>query len=60
MPRKSGSQKPSSQELRLYALIVICFTILLFTWLMRDSLCELHIKQRNVEIAAFLNYEVKS
>lgn len=28
-----------------YSLIVICFTLLFFTWMIRDSLCELHIKQ---------------
>ncbi|EET3050389.1 type I toxin-antitoxin system toxin HokA [Escherichia coli] len=33
------------QKYRLLSLIVICFTLLFFTWMIRDSLCELHIKQ---------------
>ncbi|RBP10117.1 protein HokA [Pseudocitrobacter faecalis] len=38
----------------LFGLAVVCFTLLLFTWMVRDSLCELHIKQGNNELAAFL------
>ncbi|WP_143182324.1 Hok/Gef family protein [Serratia fonticola] len=49
-----------SRKLLLYGLIVICFTLLVFTWMVRGSLCELRIKQGNIEFAAFLNYEVKS
>lgn len=49
MPRKS----------MLYSLIVICLTILLFTWMFRDSLCELHIKQGNNELAASLACDIK-
>ncbi len=48
------------RKFALSGLIVICITILLFTLLMRDSLCELRIKQGNTEIAVFLNYEFKS
>ncbi|MBW6099304.1 Hok/Gef family protein [Escherichia coli] len=34
------------QKYRLLSLIVICFTLLFFSpWMIRDSLCELHIKQ---------------
>ncbi len=29
------------QKYRLLSLIVICFTLLFFTWMIRDSLCEL-------------------
>lgn len=42
------------QKYRLLSLIVICFTLLFFTWMIRDSLCELHIKQESYELAAFL------
>ena len=41
------------QKYRLLSLIVICFTLLFFTWMIRDSLCELHIKQESYELAAF-------
>ncbi|KAA1048255.1 type I toxin-antitoxin system toxin HokA [Pseudocitrobacter sp. 73] len=42
------------QKYLLFSLVVICFTLLLFTWMVRDSLCELHIKQGSNELAAFL------
>ncbi|KRV72550.1 small toxic polypeptide [Escherichia coli] len=44
---------------RLLSLIVICFTLLFFTWMIRDSLCELHIKQESYELAAFLACKLK-
>ncbi|MFP1528741.1 type I toxin-antitoxin system toxin HokA [Escherichia coli] len=37
----------------------ICFTLLFFTWMIRDSLCELHIKQGGYELAAFLACNLK-
>lgn len=47
------------QKSMLYSLIVICLTILLFTWMVRDSLCELHIKQGHTELAASLACDIK-
>ena len=47
------------QKSMLYSLIVICLTILLFTWMVRNSLCELHIKQGNNEIAASMACDSK-
>lgn len=47
------------QKSMLYSLIVICLTILLFTWMVRDSLCELHIKQGNNELAASLTCNIR-
>lgn len=47
------------QKGMLYSLIVICLTILLFTWMVRDSLCELHIRQGNNELAASLACDSK-
>lgn len=41
----------------LYSLMVVCLTLLVFTWIVRDSLCEIRINQGNAEFAAFLNYE---
>ncbi|WP_369925745.1 Hok/Gef family protein [Photobacterium sp. NCIMB 13483] len=40
-------------------LIVICITILSFTWMVRDSLCELQIKDGNTVFLATLVYESK-
>lgn len=45
------------QKYRLLSLIVICFTLLFFTWMIRDSLCELHIKQGGYELAAFFSLQ---
>ncbi|MDF2221092.1 type I toxin-antitoxin system toxin HokA [Escherichia coli] len=36
-----------------------CCTLLFFTWMIRDSLCELHIKQGSYELAAFLACNLK-
>lgn len=47
------------QKYRLLSLIVICCTLLFFTWMIRDSLCELHIKQESYELAAFLACNLK-
>lgn len=48
------------QKYLLFSLIVICFTILLFTWMVRDSLCELQIRQGNIELVAFLACRIKT
>ena len=47
------------QKSMLYSLIVICLTILLFTWMVRDSLCELQVRQVNIELVKFLACEIK-
>jgi len=43
----------------LVAIIVLCFTALGFTLMVRDSLCELSIKERGMEFKAVLAYETK-
>ncbi|EQW63045.1 protein HokA [Escherichia coli UMEA 3108-1] len=55
--RRLGCRR--NMKYRLLSLIVICFTLLFFTWMIRDSLCELHIKQENYELAAFLACKLK-
>ncbi|ANG91520.1 Hok/Gef family protein [Enterobacteriaceae bacterium 155047] len=47
------------QRTLLVSLLVICTTLLIFTWMVRDSLCELHFRQEKTELAAVLAYEVK-
>ncbi|AZL83634.1 Hok/Gef family protein [Aliivibrio salmonicida] len=49
MPKKSA----------LTGLIVICLTILCFTWMVRGSLCELQIKNGSAVIQATLAYEAE-
>ncbi|RZF98204.1 Hok/Gef family protein [Klebsiella pneumoniae] len=43
------------QKYLLFGLVVICFTILLLTWMVRDSLCELQRRQG----MAFLACDIK-
>ena len=43
----------------LLCLVVVCFTVLVFVWMVRGSLCELHIKQGSTELTAYLAYEVE-
>ena len=43
----------------LLGLFLICTTLLIFTWMVRDSLCELSIKERSMEFKAVLAYETK-
>ena len=43
----------------LGAIIVLCITVLGFTLLVHSSLCELSIKERNIEFKAVLAYESK-
>ena len=40
------------QKYLLFGLIVICFTILLFAWMVRDSLCELQLRKGNIELVS--------
>lgn len=47
------------QKYLLFGLVVICFTILLLAWMVRDSLCELKIRQGNIELVAFLACDIK-
>ncbi|MDU2941304.1 MAG: Hok/Gef family protein [Enterobacteriaceae bacterium] len=41
----------------LVAIIALCLTALGFTLMVRDSLCELNIKDRGMEFKAVLAYE---
>ena len=43
----------------LVAIIVLCFTVLGFTLMVDDSLCELNIRERGMEFKAVLAYEPK-
>lgn len=41
----------------LVAIIALCLTALGFTLMVRDSLCELNIRDRGIEFKAVLAYE---
>ncbi|MBP2170208.1 protein HokA [Erwinia toletana] len=44
-------------KLRLLSLVIICVTILIVAWIIRNSLCELYIRHSNTEVVATLAYE---
>lgn len=43
-----------SSKNRLFTVIVICLTILMIIFLVKDSLCESHYRKGGIEMAAFL------
>ncbi|MFP2513716.1 MULTISPECIES: Hok/Gef family protein [Buttiauxella] len=43
-----------SSKNRLFSVIVICLTILMIIFLLRDSLCEFHYRKGGMEVAASL------
>ncbi len=55
--KKQGEKAMKPQKIVIFSLIVICVTLLLFTWITRGSLCKLHIKRGNTEVAAIMAYE---
>ncbi|EBG2148407.1 type I toxin-antitoxin system Hok family toxin [Salmonella enterica] len=42
------------QDPVVLSILIVCITLLLFTWLTRSSLCELRLKDGGREIAAKL------
>ena len=45
------------QKPLVWCLLIVCMTVLAFTLLTRNSLCELRIRDGNKEVAAILAYE---
>ncbi|WBM68888.1 Hok/Gef family protein [Buttiauxella sp. WJP83] len=43
-----------SSKNRLFSLIVICLTILMIIFLVKDSLCEFHYRKGSIEVVASL------
>ncbi|MCO4158313.1 Hok/Gef family protein [Citrobacter amalonaticus] len=43
----------------LMAVIALCITVLGFTLLVRDSLCEFSVRERGIEFKSVLAYESK-
>ena len=44
----------------LLGLFLICTTLLIFTWMVRDSLYELQLRKGNIELVAFLACGIKT
>ncbi|BCU50909.1 TPA: type I toxin-antitoxin system Hok family toxin [Klebsiella michiganensis] len=41
----------------VWCVLIVCLTLLAFTYLTRKSLCEIRLKDGNREVAAVLAYE---
>ncbi|VYU79616.1 type I toxin-antitoxin system Hok family toxin [Metakosakonia massiliensis] len=37
--------------------LIVCITLLIFTWLVRKSLCEIRYRDADREVAALMAYE---
>ncbi|MDV5142502.1 MULTISPECIES: Hok/Gef family protein [Yersiniaceae] len=45
------------QKSGVICVIVICITLLIFMWITRSSLCEVRIRNNNIDVAVILDYE---
>ena len=52
---KSAMKLPRSTL--LWCVLIVCLTLLIFTYLTRKSLCEIRYRDTNREVAAFMAYE---
>ena len=43
----------------LTGLVVVCVTVLIFTFLTRGSLCELSLKKGDIAVSVHMAYEVR-
>lgn len=59
VPSSHGGNINMLTKYALAAVIVLCLTVLGFTLLVGDSLCEFTVKERNTEFKAVLAYEPK-
>ncbi len=59
VPSSHGGDLSMLTKYALVAVIVQCLTVLGFTLLVGDSLCEFTVKERNIEFKAVLAYEPK-
>ncbi|MEI2681791.1 type I toxin-antitoxin system Hok family toxin [Erwinia aphidicola] len=39
----------------MWCILIVCFTLLIFTWLTRKSLCEIRYRDGDREVAAIRN-----
>lgn len=41
----------------IWCVLIVCLTLLIFTWLTRKSLCEIRYRDGSREVAALMAYE---
>ncbi len=52
---KKAMKQPRSTV--IWCVLIVCLTLLIFTYLTRKSLCEIRLKDGKREVAAVLAYE---
>ncbi|NMP27846.1 Hok/Gef family protein [Rahnella sp. SAP-1] len=53
-PKGKDKEAIMPQKIVVLSLVVICVTIVMFTWITRNTLCELRIRQGSTEVAAIM------
>lgn len=54
--KEKKAMKMPNQPIVL-CILIVCLTLLIFTWLTQNSLCELRMKDGTREVSAILAYE---
>jgi len=55
--RKENKAMKLPPNTLLWCVLIVCLTLLIFTYLTRKSLCEIRYRDTNREVAAFMAYE---
>lgn len=55
--RKEKKAMKLPRNALIWCVLIVCLTLLIFTYLTRTSLCELRYRDGNREVAAFMAYE---
>ena len=54
---QGGVNRETAAKYRYLCVLIVCLTLLIFTYLTRKSLCEIRLKDGQREVAAILAYE---
>jgi len=55
--RKETKAMKLPRSTLIWCVLIVCLTLLVFTFLTRKSLCEIRYRDGNREVAAFMAYE---
>jgi len=56
-PKGKEQQAMKLPQTFIWCVFIVCFTLLIFTWLTRKSLCEIRYRDTDREVAALMAYE---
>ncbi|PLR37122.1 hypothetical protein CYR23_05710 [Chimaeribacter arupi] len=57
LPQGKEPEASMLQRSGVICVIVICITLLIFIWITRSSLCEVRIRNNNIDVAVIMDYE---